>query len=246
MDRIQIMIDEIKLAVPLKLLTRAFVPRLHPRQMLPSLEHTITAEILIKKILNDCDMMGGIQAHIDISNQERFEGDTYTIIDVGYGLTQGREIISVHSYTHDQETGQSYGAPTPISATTVESVTDNDIFVAGNNTVQISRRLAYTRLGITCVLANDRGFQNINLRLLPDLKDLAVLAVKAYIYSALVMEFSSPIIVGGTDYGPIKDLVDSYADARELYNDKLFLWRKKSYINDRGAYNRLIKLTTER
>lgn len=114
----------------------------------------------------------------------------------------------------------------------------------GENTIHIADTV---RLPNTCVLhcklSNHEDMLNLNARYYIQFAKLVIFAVKAYIYNRLIIEIGKGELMYGFELGKFKEIVESYADAYDNYNDYLRnKWAKISVMNDRGAYTRQIMM----
>jgi hypothetical protein len=95
---------------------------------------------------------------------------------------------------------------------------------------------------LRCLLAYDASMSQIQIGSILDFTELAVLGTKAYIYNAYKVPLDEGKVKGGFELGSFREIVESYSDAREQYNEYLrTIWRKVAYMNDRESYERLIR-----
>lgn len=73
-------------------------------------------------------------------------------------------------------------------------------------------------------LKYDNDFSNLEVSETDMFPKLAEQAVKQYIYTKLIMEIETNLVVRGMDFGIVKDIVSSYADAGEKYDENLLLF----------------------
>ena len=85
---------------------------------------------------------------------------------------------------------------------------------------------------LTCRLAYDKEFTNLNTRALRTLAQLTVLAVKSFIYTKLIVQIDAQYLEGGQEMGIVKDIVSSYADAYQQYQETLLRFHGRSVSMD--------------
>ena len=121
------------------------------------------------------------------------------------------------------------------STARVELVAENTVMVRDTARVQATGFLR-------CLLAYDASMSQIQIGSILDFTELAVLGTKAYIYNAYKVPLDEGKVKGGFELGSFREIVESYSDAREQYNEYLrTIWRKVAYMNDRESYERLIR-----
>ena len=95
---------------------------------------------------------------------------------------------------------------------------------------------------LRCILANDSTFSTLAQAAWKQFAKLCVLACKEYIYNNLTIEIDTAELVGGQELGKFKDIVESYADAgdqyEEFYEEK---WRKIQFMADVPRHARFIR-----
>lgn len=74
---------------------------------------------------------------------------------------------------------------------------------------------------MSCRIAYDLEFTNLNTSAIDTFADLCVAATKAYIYNKLVIKLGKAFVQGGYEIGEFKAIVDSYSDAITRYRELL-------------------------
>jgi hypothetical protein len=235
----------------------------HWRDTPISIDEQITNLVIKNRVMVDCNLVGGTHALIPLDNLRVEQVDAYTnVYRIPKSLTQGRSIVSVLSVGYGTtslqglvgglgsirpgsvsaaaQAGQAMMdsmSPIPVSSTAkVQLIAENTIMVRDTNTL-ISN--GYLR----CILANDNEFSHIQLRSILAFCKLVELAVKSYIYNEYTIQMDRAFLSGGQDLGRFKEIVDSYADAEEMYQDYLReKWAKTSFMNDTETYTRFLKM----
>lgn len=74
---------------------------------------------------------------------------------------------------------------------------------------------------MTCRIAYDHEYTNMNTSAMDTFANLCVAATKAYIYNKLYIPLGKAFVQGGYEIGEFKMVVDSYSDAITRYNELL-------------------------
>lgn len=243
MNKIQYLIDCVKREIPLGVLRMGFQQPTYLNSLNISLDASIKDKVINNWVLKDCDVVSGIEAIIDITGIPIEYVEMGQVIRIGFGPTGGREITSILSvgYGYNAITG---GMPGIVSALTEPfQMSDVRCQLIGQNIAYIEGYVGVKLTNIRCVLNNDKDFNNIQPRSLPVLKDLCVLATKAFLYNELILNLHNAVNVNGIDMSAILDVVSGYADSVTMYNELMTTkWKKVSILNDAITRNRYVRL----
>lgn len=91
------------------------------------------------------------------------------------------------------------------------------------------------------VLSNDPELTRLPNRVWRKFARLVELATKAYIYKESVITIGMTAISNGVELNGVNNLLESYADAEEMYQEELDLWAKIGLMIDKPAYARYIR-----
>lgn len=266
MSAIKYALNQLRFRIPAELLRVAFANELpHWRQAPVSLDELITTKVIRGRVFDDIDTVGGEHVLIPLLGLATNRVDVNTII---YEIPPERinyrtimSVLSVHYYMYSLGqmsgpmgngfyTGQysndllsvgnrimeAAGTIPPTSSATCEMIAHNTILVRDLN------RVVSTYM-IRCVLGNDENLANLNPRSYGKFADLIELAVKSYIYNHMVVKIDNAFLTGGQELGSIKQLVEGYADAEEMYQTYLReKWTKVAFMNDKGRHRRFISV----
>ena len=244
---------EIRNNIPLEVLNITFTTD-RTGQILPtpvSLDEQITSSVIRPKVLMDCNIVSGTEMTIPLSQTEEVSNlERGYVVKVPKELTNYRSIVSVLSIVSEpftsslvltgnnapsyNEIGGNY-EPGPIEYnTSLELVGDNIIF--------IDTYLANVfQLYIRVTIENNNNFSNINPKSHLHLANLNVLAVKAYIYNKLNIPLESAYMHFGYQLGVIREIVDSYSDAQEQYDEYLKeVWTKVAFMSDNAQMRQFV------
>lgn len=262
-------VQEIRNTIPHEVLVAGMTADDKPALInITSLDDKILNKVIKKRVLFDTNLVGGQQVLVPIAQSRPMHYEDYfTVYFIDKKLTLNREIVSVLSLT-DAGIGNTFGTPTigsrhitsggncytghgPLSSMAARigdaasiggSHYNAHVELVGPNTVLVQQNYQTLRnLALKCVIENEGSFNNIQPRSWPNLAQLCIWAVKAYIYNKLIISMGSGVLSGGQELGVFKSIVDDYSEAEENY--KLYLeekWAKVSMINDVSRYNKFL------
>lgn len=257
-------IADIKFAIPKQILRKVFLnnnPFWTPIDT--SLEEQIKNLVLMPKVLQDCDIVGGTKVYIATSDIPREYTDQFTVIfRVPKDKTQGRTITVVLGIGYlETNSYAQYNITNQMKECSVNVVTENALAVfAANNSVPMSSTAECSLIAentvmvkdtmyvkpngyLWCELANDSNLSNIQIRSLPYFSKLCVLATKAYIYNQYIVQMDEGEIKAGHELGSFRSIVEGYSNALEEYDEFLVTkWATVAWINDARAHTDLIRI----
>jgi hypothetical protein len=249
-------LTDLPYTVPVEILNIAFYENsTHVNTIIP-LEERITTQVIRQRVLQDLNIVGGVEIRIDTGQcfMQQVNYNEFTI-QVPKAVTGGRSIVSVLSLVANSMMAASD------TAYTIPQQTENAMLkmynnLASANVIQTSRleligenmvlvqdpNLSLINSVLRCTVENNNNLENIHPRSYLDVSKLVSLAVKSFVYSRLKIKLDQGYIYGGHELGVITEIVDSYADAEELYQEFLRTkMRKILFMNNRESVNRLIK-----
>lgn len=252
MTPIEYALDLISNTIPQQLLTLAFKPsQTYGYRDSRSLEEHISEHVIYGIIMPDCNLFGGQEVRIKLSEASISQHESGYLIRVPPRLTQGRKIISllhIDGISRNGYTGPSYGtAPTAAEHLTEVSTFDggthiNSLHITGTNTIFCTEYLNFGQLMLTCVIENDENMSNLGRRAVATFGDLSVLACKMFIYNKLAIAIGDGASNGGSINSKTREILDSYSDAYQLYREKLKVsWRKQALMQDTNQRLKIIR-----
>lgn len=265
MDLISKAIDEIKFTVPRAVLDLAYVGKRDYRSAPLSLEDMIRKKTIQARVLVDANIVGGETIVVDLEGltPKKFDEFNY-IYQIPGERVNFRTILSALSvnyltYNATQNTwvpGMSASTPNYIndvssaaaramaSRSNIPIVSNSEVVMAGHNTVMIRNHLlSATVVQLRCVVCNDEDLNNLSIRNAPAFSRLCSLAVKSFIYNELRVTVDKGYLHYGQELPAIKEIVDSYADSEQMYQDFLKEeWQVVSKIDNRLFHEDFIKL----
>lgn len=253
-------LDEVRFRIPKQILEKIFIQKdLKWRMTPPTLEDQIVAKVIRDRVMVDCNLVGGTEAFIPLAGcpVER-TNDFTSVYRIPKSYTNGRTINSVLNITFsDPNKISNYGVAAGVQNTMMLQAGSNvmdsygsipitstaRVQLIGENVVMVRDTVVLpANIYLRCVLANDETLSHIQLRSYSYFAELVVFAVKAYIYNTYVVEMDLGELHGGQQLGKIKEIIDSYSDADELY--RTFLkekWAKVAFMNDQETWGRTLR-----
>lgn len=261
MNAVSKAIDEIRLRIPPPILEAVFIQRNRAWGLPPEpLSAHIVNEVLRPRVFVDCNLVGGTEAYVRLEglNFQR-ANDFVTVYRIPKERTQGRTISSALSITFNDPSGTAYygiglgcqstqmtslGSALLDTAGTIPITSSASVQLIGENTVMIKdTTLLPGNCFLRCILAADENFSHLQMRVYKQFGMLATLAVKAYIYNEYVIRMDIGELYGGHNLGRFKEIIDTYADANELYDTYLReKWQKISMMNDSESWGRFLRI----
>lgn len=257
---IQHALREVKNRIPRAILELAFVPRTSRWRDVPiSIDDAIEHQVIRPRVLVDCNLIGGTEVFISLSGVPMTQTNDFTCVyHIPKERTNGRSILSVLNITFSDPTKlSSYGVAagaqnTPLMQVgqsvmdamgSIPVVSTAYVQLIGENVVMVRDTvLLPANIYLRCSLANDENMNHLQIRTFRSFADMVVYAVKAYIYNKVIIELDQGEIYAGHNLGIIKEKVEEFKEAEELY--QTFLTEKMQkilFMNDNETYKRFIR-----
>lgn len=256
-------IADIKFSIPKEILRKVFLNNLNFWTPLnASIEEQIKVLVIQAKVLQDCDIVGGVKIYITTSDIPREYTDEFTVIfRVPKEKTQGRPITSVLGIGYlETNTYAQYNITNQMNECSVTAFTENALALyAANASIPISSTAECTLIAentvmvkdtmyikpngyLWCEIANADNLSNIQIRSLPYFSRLCVLACKAYIYNSYIIQMDQGENFAGKELGAFRSIVEGYSDSLQEYNEYLSdVWQGVAYMNDARQHIDLIR-----
>lgn len=256
-------IGHIKQVIPEQVLQAAFIQPVPMGIRTPlSLDALIKANVLVPKVVRDCNLVSGVVRLIPLMEASQQWVDQYNLIlDIPKSVTDGRSIVAplnITMYNYQYNVGTSVNNPlnrpqNPLldaaksvydSVATPTIVTSAHVNLIGENIILVGGT-GYNvgTSALLCILENEQEMNNIQPHTMPTFFQLCALAAKSIIYNRLIVRMDSAAIMGGFSLGALKNIVESYSDAEQMYQDFLVnTWQKTAMLNDSQAKFRHLKM----
>lgn len=259
MGAIQKAIQEVKYAIPEEILNEVFLKREFGETALPvSLDTMIREKVIDARVMVDCNLLGGTQVELPLHGVTPEKVDIYkTIYRIPMSVTQNRTISRVLSLTIGQSTmlNTSYmgveGYSQIMEAASgmmnaqagIPIVSTAYIRLIAQNTVLVSDYLSLPRASfLRCYLENDDEYSQLNPMTYPHFSQLVEYAVKAYIHNKADIRTGMGRLVGGMELGRFREIIDSYADANQMYKEYIVeKWTKVMAMDDPRTKERVLR-----
>lgn len=257
MNPIERAIAEAKWQIPMEILNRAFAPKaIFGRATALNIDSVIRSKVIDARVKVDCDLVGGTQLDIPLRNIHPEQvplpsGTPYSwslVYHIPMTLTQNRQISRVlwiantispisGTYTYASYNGSALGnaamgvmqsqAPIPsMSTARVDIIAPNTVMVSDTNQWPYDATMR-------CFVENDPDFTLLPAGAIRPFCKLCILAIKAYIYNALIIQMNTAEITMGQELGRFKEVVDGYADSNQLYDEYLAgTWAEVAIFSD--------------
>jgi len=254
-------VADVKWAIPIEILNVAFVKREFGQRVLPvNVDELIREKIIEGKVRPDCDLVGGTEIVVPLSDLRYEQWDQYRLCyQIPRERTGGRNITRCHSviignqyFTGSAFSGLNDGTSQTLQAvqgvlasvTSIPIVATYDVQLVGPNMVLVSDvSMMNSQLQLRCYVENDADFNNLRSTAIQRFSEMCVLATKAYIYNTLKIPMDMGQLVGGMQLGAFKEIVDSYSDAAQLYQEFLLhKWKRIAILNDPMAKKRHVRI----
>ena len=263
-NSIDYLLKEIYLKIPTEILFETFRPAG------VTLDSVIKEDVIVDVVLRKCNLYSGKLAKITLRSEYAIKID---VPDISFGPTSGRvykippevreyrdishaiTLSLPHSYYHNI----SYNYGTFESSKSMCSVTSQVLgsnlgyenqpvipipILLNDNIIKLEPTFnSSVEYVLSCLLKYDSNFTNISPNSLKYLADLCVLATKALIYIKLIIPIENNYLVGGQNLGKFKEIVDSYQDANEKFDEVLEKFRG-STVFDKETFLGFVSLMT--
>lgn len=264
MNAISYALNHVRHSIPESVLRLAFSPqaitswgaRWQSNNQNTSIDSAIRDKVIEGRVNIDCNLVGGTMVGIDLRPFGYEQVDQATrVIRVPYEATGGRRIVSVRTlnylnhhgqpaYLHGQGNQLMNAAQDMYRAiASMPIVSTANCQLIGDNTVMVRDDITHLsdQLGLTCLVENDHGMMNLNPGIFQVYGRLVELATKAYIYNTTNIAMDQGVLSGGVPLGRIRETVDNYADANEMYMEYYREhWGKASFTNDRPRMSQFV------
>lgn len=244
---IDIALTRIKSTIPPEILEFAFQKRNQYEEVFP-IDEMLLIKVIRARCIKDMSIYGGRHKKIVLRREfmeklERNKDDLY-LHTGGFSLfrippeeREGLPISEVMSVEYfgpygnylPNAPGYSFSPTiTTIGAAVLDSHTFRQappvpraILLSGDLVKLMTSQWTNIRWVLNCRLSYDENLTNLNTSAIEPFADLCVYATQAYIYTNVVISLDKAFIQGGYQIGQFKNIIDSYADANQHYNEQL-------------------------
>ena len=246
---------EIKFNIPPEVLQIGFVENFNRVNHVVSLDERILNSVIRARVIVDANLNGGTTVRIPVDRCEYQEvNGREWILTVPKVLTQGKSIVSALSLV---SFGQGYttfpiNKQSPLltasthlfnNLTTENVVQTSRLELIGDNVILVEDpSMNIFNAMLRCVLEYSADMGELNPRHYGSFAKLCVLGTKSYIYNNCKVKLDQGYVYGGHELGSIGEVIDSYSDAEEMYQEHLKLnFKKLAFMSNTDNMARLIK-----
>jgi len=253
-------LTDIRYKIPREILESAFVTRtfgMFPRPV--SLDTQIREQVIDARVLVDMNLIGGHEVEVPLVGvgYEMIDAQSF-VMRIPKTLTQNRTIsrvvslgVGTNNYAASTINGQlGYGqylgaaAQVVASQSAIPMVSTAYVRLIEENTILVTDMIYPTQqLYLRCYLNYDDNLEQLKSTSVHNFVRLCELAVKSYIYNHLTVSLGQGQLSGGQELGRIREIIDSYADAEEMYTEYLRdVMRTVTILDDQRSRERHLKL----
>lgn len=235
--------------IPINILELAFPSRVNSNV---TLEERMMVECIRPIIMTDMNILGGVLTYIDLNQCYIVESGDKTgnvnmgsfIVDVPKALTANRSIIALYSLVEGSATMMN-SLPNCVSPIMAEAnklmttMTPGNVLqtgrleLVGENKVLIEAYGPSLNVGMLKVsIANNANLENVQPPYYVHVANMVSWGLKMYIYNKLRPQLDVGYLYAGHEIPYVKEVVDSYSDAVEKYEEYRQIWGKVSVLND--------------
>lgn len=247
-------IQDIKYNIPIEVLQIGFVENFDRVNHVTSLDDRILNSVIRPRVLTDCNLIGGVTVKIDISQCNVMQLPTREyVIEVPKSLTSNRPIVAclslvanhrgllINPYMGSNDLMvQASHMMNSLSTETIIQTARMELI--GENVILVNEpHMGLLNATIRVIIAYDDMLTNLHPRTFLTFSKLSLLAVKSYIYNNCSVKLDQGYIWAGHELGKVGEIIDSYADAEDMYQEYLTtIMRKALFHNDPNNTGRLI------
>lgn len=255
---------EAKFIIPEEILDLVFMKKgYYYRDRPTNLDREIIKKVIAPRVLVDMNLSGGVDYIVPLLDAHREVTEEWmAVYRIPKAYTDNRSVISilavmylnpymatgaisgqnVNGWSHTMSASQAVlDAMSPIP-----NFSSSEVTLEGENTIVIrDARILPQQSFARCILSYDEYMSNINPRSYIALAKMVELAIKSYIWKNRVIAMDKGELTAGVTLGAIKEVIEEYRDAEEMYQDyRKNVVRKTLMMNDdvqkRRFFTRLV------
>ena len=240
-------LEERKFQRPMEFLNIGFkheVDFMTSRNVATSRDDRILTNVIRKRVLVDCHLIGGTPTTVPVEYCDVIQTNPNEfVVNVPKDLTSNKSIVNVLSLVANMnyigssilpspayDTSPILGAATTMynSMKTVNLIQTSRLELIGENTIIVSEpHLMIFNAFLKVNLEYDDSMSTLNPRFMRGFSKACVLATKAWLYNKLVVIIDQSRLYAGHDLSIITDIINSYSDAEEQYQEYVDMTLKK-------------------
>lgn len=257
--------DIIGYRIPIELLEIAFLRTDSVYSGAPiTIEERILNKVVKPRVLRDTNIAGGQIIKVDTAGLQTELTDYRTlVIQVSPERVNFRMILSAlsasylpqNSANHNMFPMMAYSATgtgsdllsaahrVGSSHANVPIISTAHVELIGESTVLIREQTRIAGIySLNLLVGNQENLNNMSIKTFPAFSKLCELGIKSYIHNHLKVKIDQQYLINGQPLGSIKEMVDEYRDAEEMYQTFLAEnWAAIATLSDPVRRRRLIK-----
>ena len=208
-----------------------------------SLEHMIEMNILRGMLAVDLNLLRGVELVVPIDKCLVHTETDGAYIEIPQDILKGRKIVSVLSLAStaymSRQHGGLDGAMEKMGMNTIGGYygfANTDMEIVSDSEIWVDNFTYSGGMTLRIVVEYSSRLHEINPRSNVHLIKVFELAAKYYIYTKLIIKLNNGELYHGASLDTIKEIVDSYSEAGDEYNEHLItVVSKILFMNDRVA-----------
>lgn len=237
--------------IDVNLLERAFRPQNEWHQFDTfNLEHYIENEVVRDYVMTDLNLVSGQTERIQLNNLPFEQINDAHVYRIPMNKTHGRRITAVHGIEYGHaDTGLGHASLMQVLGDAThgpKSTGHANLELVGPNTIAVFQDSSGWNTFVRVQLEHDENLANFNPRFQRSVAQLCVLAAKHLIHVKLADRIGNGDALGGAPSDYLRQRIDDYRDAKDIYEEELAKMNKKSLMNDKRAHRRIAKLGISR
>lgn len=237
--------------IDINLLERAFRPKTEWHQYDTfNLEHYIENIVVRDYVMTDLNLISGQTERILLNNIPYEQINDAHVYRIPMNKTHGRRITAVHGVEYGHaDTGLGHHTVMQVLADATmgpKSTGHANVELVGPNTVAVFQDSSGWNTFIRVQLEHDENLANFNPRYQRSIAQLCVHAAKHLIHVRVSDYIGDGDALGGAPSNYLRQRIDEYRDAKDIYEEELAKIPKKSLMNDKRNHRRIIKLGISR
>lgn len=257
---IQNAIEDIRFKIPIEVLNFTYLSKMIGYNLTHaySLDERIRDEVIVRKVLKDCNLIGGTEIMIPIHMhlQQRLDINK-AVYYIPKEYTNGRRITSAlsvsyyagvpmmqHAYSHQQNLVMGTVNALWTSNTPVPQVSTARVSLVAENTVYVEDAARIPDMVfLRCWIENPVDMSHLKLPSHRQFSRLCLYAAKADIYNKNVIKMGEAYLDGGGEISQYRDIIERFSDAIDTYEDYFDqVWGAVSRFTDKESLRRGIRI----
>lgn len=184
--------------------------------------------------------IAGANSVYHIPPEAREHRDIASAFDIEFPFSLGTQGQGAGLWSDCQRAGNSVAS---LSCAILKSKTYANMLVRPTvtlypgNIIALSPQISVLPWKVHCRLQIDDNFSSFDVSLIAPFTQLCEQAVKAYLYNKLLMVVETGLVWRGAEIGVAKDIVSSYSDANEKYDELLIACGGADIMSSQRLYH---------